>query len=121
MGVIKITEVIRPKDGDFDVVARAVACDGNVYYAVAVARCESLCDARAEVTRALQSKLKEVGEMMSDENTEVLRELRRKVMAAMETGQEQIARTVIRELREYNFEAANRLRAEVVRAYNTDI
>lgn len=57
---------------------------------------------------------------MSDKQT-ILKELRHKVLAAMETGNEQIARTVIRELREYDFAEANKLRADVVRAYGTDI
>lgn len=55
------------------------------------------------------------------EKQEVLVTLRRRIMAAMESGNEQIARTIIVELREYDFMAAQRLRAEVVRAYGTDI
>lgn len=51
----------------------------------------------------------------------ILVELRRRVFAAMETGNEGVARTVIRELREYDLEASNKLRADVVRAYGTDI
>lgn len=52
---------------------------------------------------------------------EVIVQLRRQVMAAMETGNEGVARTIITELREYDFAAANRLRADVVKAYGTDI
>lgn len=51
----------------------------------------------------------------------IIVQLRRQVMAAMETGQEGIARTIITELREYDFQAATRLRAEVVKAYGTDL
>ena len=47
--------------------------------------------------------------------------LRRQVMAAMETGNEGLARTIITELREYDFAAANKLRAEVVKNYGTDL
>ena len=55
------------------------------------------------------------------EKQEILVKLRRQVMAAMETGQEGIARTIITELREYDFAAANRLRADVVKAYGNDL
>lgn len=47
--------------------------------------------------------------------------LRRQVMAAMETGNEGTARTIITELREYDNDAANSLRVEVVKAYGTDL
>lgn len=61
------------------------------------------------------------GNLNNDEKTQILRTLRRKVMAAMETGQHDIARTVIRELREYDLQASRALRAEVVAAYGIDI
>lgn len=55
------------------------------------------------------------------EKQEIIVSLRRKVLAAMETGNEGIARTIITELREFDFDAANSLRAEVVAGYGTDI
>lgn len=51
----------------------------------------------------------------------LIADLRRSVLAAMETGNEGRARTIITELREYDFAASNKLRAEVVAAYGTDI
>lgn len=59
--------------------------------------------------------------MTYDEKLVILKELRRKVMAAMETGQHSMARTVIRELAEYDLQASRTLRAEVVGAYGVDI
>lgn len=55
------------------------------------------------------------------EKQEVIVALRRQILAAMETGHEDMARTIIVELREFDFAASNRLRAEIVRAYGTDI
>lgn len=60
-------------------------------------------------------------DMTYAEQQEILVTLRRQVLAAMETGNEGLARTIITELREYDFAASNRLRAEVVKAYGTDI
>lgn len=60
-------------------------------------------------------------EMTWAQGQAVIVQLRRQVLAAMETGQEGIARTIITELREYDFNAANSLRAEVVKAYGTDL
>ncbi|CAI3971396.1 hypothetical protein VAC51_00047 [Variovorax phage VAC_51] len=61
------------------------------------------------------------GHMTWAEGQAIIVQLRRKVMAAMETGNEGVARTIITELREYDFDAANKLRAEVVKNYGTDI
>lgn len=55
------------------------------------------------------------------EKQEILVQLRRKVLAAMETGQHGMARTIITELAEYDASASHTLRAEVVAAYGIDI
>lgn len=47
----------------------------------------------------------------------VLVSLRRKVLAGMETGNTDMVRTIMVELREFDFMAYQRLRAEVVSAY----
>ena len=55
------------------------------------------------------------------EKAATLKTLRRQVMAAMETGNEGLARTIVTELREVDFAAGNALRIEVVRAYGNDL
>ncbi|BAN92341.1 hypothetical protein X534_gp30 [Ralstonia phage RSB3] len=55
------------------------------------------------------------------EKQEVLVALRRKLLACMETGNTDQARTLMVELKEFDFMAYNRMRAEIVRAYGTDI
>lgn len=55
------------------------------------------------------------------DKAEIIATCRRQVMAAMETGNEGKARTVITELREYDIDAANAIRADVARSYGTDI
>lgn len=55
------------------------------------------------------------------EKAATLKTLRRQVMAAMETGNEGLARTIVTELREVDFAAGNALRIEVVKAYGTDL
>lgn len=54
------------------------------------------------------------------EKQAILLTCRRNVMAAMETGNTGFARTIILELREHDFTAANKLAADVVKAYGTD-
>ena len=54
------------------------------------------------------------------EKQAILLTLRRQVMAAMETGNSSVAKTIILELREHDFTAANKLAADVVKAYGTD-
>ena len=54
------------------------------------------------------------------EKQSILLTLRRQVMAVMETGNTSVARTIIIELKEHDFIAANKLAADVVKAYGTD-
>lgn len=59
--------------------------------------------------------------ILESNKQEILTQLRRTVMAAMETGQQGKARTVIRELAEFDLQASRTLRAEVISAYGVDL
>ena len=49
------------------------------------------------------------------------RGIRRHVAACMETGNHERARTVVRELAEFNYPAAVAIRTEISRDYGTDL
>lgn len=55
------------------------------------------------------------------ERQELVVTIRRRVYAAMETGNPQVARTLLVELAEFDAKEAYKLRANVVRDYGTDI
>lgn len=55
------------------------------------------------------------------EKQEVIVTVRRRVYAAMETGNPQVARTLMVELAELDAAAAFKLRANIVKDYGTDI
>ena len=55
------------------------------------------------------------------EKQAIIVQLRRQVLACMETGQEGMARTIITELAEFDLQASRALRIEVVKAYGTDL
>lgn len=59
--------------------------------------------------------------MTQDEKQEVIRTLNRRAMAAMETGNPQVARTIVTELAELDAQAAYGLRAAIIKDYNTDL
>jgi len=59
--------------------------------------------------------------MAPEEKVIALPILRRKVLAAMETGQTGRARTIIAELSDLDIEEARKLRADVVAAYGIDV
>lgn len=49
------------------------------------------------------------------------RAIRRHIISCMETGNHPRARTVVRELQEFNYPAAVSIRTEVARDYGTDL
>lgn len=59
--------------------------------------------------------------MNIEEKAEALVACRRGAMAAMETGQHERARTIVRELAEFDIEASRTLRADIVKSYGIDI
>lgn len=49
------------------------------------------------------------------------RDFQRSIMASMETGNHESARTLYREAMEYNFEFATRIRADVLDSYGIEL
>lgn len=59
--------------------------------------------------------------MTTEEKQEALTACRRGALAAMETGQHERARTIVRELAEFDIHASRALRADIVKTYGIDI
>lgn len=59
--------------------------------------------------------------MTQEEKQAVVRDLNRRATAAMETGNPQVARTIVAELAEFDAQAAYGLRAAIIKDYNTDL